>query len=97
MTIQTTSLGKGDEHQRHCCELSDEGAEEGDGGRPVGDGGGEIGDDEEQLVRRVTALRPFVELHARLQQRHEGEDDAVDLDQPPKPDGTVLGSLFCKS
>ena len=43
-------------------------------------------------MRRVTALRPFVELHARLEQGREGEEDAVDLDQAPVPDG----GLFCK-
>ena len=85
--ITITSLGEGDEDQWHRRELSDERAEERDGGRPVGDGGGEVGDDEEQLVRRVTALRPFVELHARLQQGREGEDDAVHLNQAPVPDG----------
>ena len=91
-TVQIASLGEGDEDQRGRGELADERAEERDGERPVGDGAGEVGDDEEQLVRRVTALRPLVELHAGLEQGREGEGDAVDLDQAPVPGG----GLFCK-
>lgn len=86
-----TSLSESNEDQWHRSELPDERAEEGDCGRPVGDGGREVGDDEEQLVRRVATLRPFVELHASLEQGREGEDDAVDLDQAPVP----FGRLFC--